>query len=78
LGVVRRRGRWGRWRGLGHHQADGAVGRAAEAGPAAAWLCSDQAAFVTGTTLTVDGAMTAGMPRSAARPPEAAARPSDL
>ena len=53
------------------------VGRAAEAGPAAAWLCSDQAAFVTGT-LTVDGAMTAGMPRSAARPPEAAARPSDL
>jgi NAD(P)-dependent dehydrogenase (short-subunit alcohol dehydrogenase family) len=52
--------------------------RLAEAGPAAAWLCSDQAAFVTGTTLTVDGAMTGGMPRSAARPPEAAARPSDL
>jgi hypothetical protein len=53
------------------------LGRGGE-GRRRVWLCSNQPAFVTGTTLTVDGAMTAAMPRSAAGPAVAAARPGDL
>jgi 3-oxoacyl-[acyl-carrier protein] reductase len=30
-------------------------------GAAAAFLCSEQAAYITGTTLLVDGGMTAGV-----------------
>jgi NAD(P)-dependent dehydrogenase (short-subunit alcohol dehydrogenase family) len=35
------------------------VGRMAEVAAAAVWLCSDQAAFITGATLPVDGGMLA-------------------
>jgi NAD(P)-dependent dehydrogenase (short-subunit alcohol dehydrogenase family) len=38
------------------------VGRPAEVAAAAVWLCSDQASFLTGATLTVDGGMLAGVP----------------
>lgn len=31
------------------------IGRPEEVAAAAAWLCSDQAAFITGTTLSIDG-----------------------
>jgi NAD(P)-dependent dehydrogenase (short-subunit alcohol dehydrogenase family) len=35
------------------------LGRPEEVAAAAVWLCSDQASFVTGSTLTVDGGMAA-------------------
>jgi NAD(P)-dependent dehydrogenase (short-subunit alcohol dehydrogenase family) len=38
------------------------LGRPAEIAAAAVWLCSEAASFVTGTTLTIDGGMLAGMP----------------
>jgi len=37
------------------------VGTVAECADAMMWLCSDAASFVTGTTLSVDGGMLAGM-----------------
>jgi NAD(P)-dependent dehydrogenase (short-subunit alcohol dehydrogenase family) len=38
------------------------IGQPDEIGAAAVWLCSDAAAFVTGTTLVVDGGKLAGTP----------------
>jgi NAD(P)-dependent dehydrogenase (short-subunit alcohol dehydrogenase family) len=38
------------------------VGRPEEVAAAAVWLCSDQAGFITGTTLTIDGGKLAGTP----------------
>jgi NAD(P)-dependent dehydrogenase (short-subunit alcohol dehydrogenase family) len=38
------------------------IGRPAEVAAACVWLCSDQASFVTGATLPVDGGMLAGTP----------------
>jgi NAD(P)-dependent dehydrogenase (short-subunit alcohol dehydrogenase family) len=38
------------------------IGRTAEVAAAAVWLCSDQASFVTGTTMTIDGGKLAGTP----------------
>jgi NAD(P)-dependent dehydrogenase (short-subunit alcohol dehydrogenase family) len=40
----------------------GRVGQPQEVADAAVWLCSDAAAFVTGTTLVIDGGLTAGSP----------------
>jgi NAD(P)-dependent dehydrogenase (short-subunit alcohol dehydrogenase family) len=37
------------------------IGQPAEVAAAAVWLCSDASAFVTGTVLTIDGGMLAGM-----------------
>ncbi|HLM64582.1 MAG TPA: glucose 1-dehydrogenase [Acidimicrobiales bacterium] len=60
------------------------IGRAAEVAAAVLWLCSDQAAFITGVTLPIDGGQLAGdKPRQMYRPgepmvaesPDAAARP---
>jgi NAD(P)-dependent dehydrogenase (short-subunit alcohol dehydrogenase family) len=38
------------------------VGDPQEVAAAAVWLCSNQAGFITGTTLTIDGGMLAGTP----------------
>jgi NAD(P)-dependent dehydrogenase (short-subunit alcohol dehydrogenase family) len=38
------------------------VGQPAEVAAAVVWLCSDQAAFITGTTLLIDGGRLAGTP----------------
>ncbi|HWW55003.1 MAG TPA: SDR family oxidoreductase, partial [Acidimicrobiales bacterium] len=38
------------------------IGHPDEVGAAAVWLCSDDAAFVTGTTLVIDGGKLAGSP----------------
>jgi NAD(P)-dependent dehydrogenase (short-subunit alcohol dehydrogenase family) len=38
------------------------IGRPAEVAAACVWLCSDQASFVTGATLTIDGGKLAGTP----------------
>jgi NAD(P)-dependent dehydrogenase (short-subunit alcohol dehydrogenase family) len=38
------------------------VGRPEEVADAVAWLCSDAAAFITGTTLVIDGGKLAGTP----------------
>jgi NAD(P)-dependent dehydrogenase (short-subunit alcohol dehydrogenase family) len=38
------------------------IGTPAEVAAAAVWLCSDQAAFVTGAVLTIDGGKLAGSP----------------
>ena len=43
------------------------VGQPDEVAQAAVWLCSDDAAFVTGTTLVIDGGKLAGTPPYAAR-----------
>jgi NAD(P)-dependent dehydrogenase (short-subunit alcohol dehydrogenase family) len=38
------------------------IGQPAEVAAAAVWLCSDQAAYITGATLTIDGGKLAGTP----------------
>jgi len=38
------------------------IGRPEEVANAVVWLCSDQAAFITGATLPIDGGKLAGMP----------------
>jgi NAD(P)-dependent dehydrogenase (short-subunit alcohol dehydrogenase family) len=38
------------------------VGQPAEVADVVVWLCSDQAAFITGTTVVIDGGMLAGIP----------------
>ena len=38
------------------------VGQPEEVARAVVWLCSDQASFITGTTLTIDGGKLAGTP----------------
>lgn len=38
------------------------IGEPQEVAAAAVWLCSDQASFITGTTLTIDGGKLAGTP----------------
>jgi NAD(P)-dependent dehydrogenase (short-subunit alcohol dehydrogenase family) len=38
------------------------IGQPAEVAAAAVWLCSDQAAFITGETLVIDGGKLAGTP----------------
>jgi NAD(P)-dependent dehydrogenase (short-subunit alcohol dehydrogenase family) len=38
------------------------IGLPAEVAAAAVWLCSDQAAFITGETLVIDGGKLAGTP----------------
>ena len=38
------------------------IGHPQEVAAAAVWLCSDQAAFITGTTLAIDGGKLAGTP----------------
>jgi NAD(P)-dependent dehydrogenase (short-subunit alcohol dehydrogenase family) len=38
------------------------IGRPAEVAAACIWLCSDQASFITGATLAIDGGMLAGTP----------------
>jgi NAD(P)-dependent dehydrogenase (short-subunit alcohol dehydrogenase family) len=38
------------------------VGQPAEVADAVVWLCSDQAAFITGTTVVIDGGRLAGTP----------------
>jgi NAD(P)-dependent dehydrogenase (short-subunit alcohol dehydrogenase family) len=38
------------------------IGKPDEVAAAAVWLCSDASSFVTGTVLTIDGGMLAGMP----------------
>jgi len=38
------------------------LGRPEEVAAAALWLCGPESAFVTGTTLTIDGGLLAGMP----------------
>ena len=38
----------------------GRIGRPEEVGRVAAWLCSDQAAFITGATIPIDGGRLAG------------------
>lgn len=38
------------------------IGQPSEVASAAVWLCSDQASFVTGATLLIDGGMLAGTP----------------
>jgi NAD(P)-dependent dehydrogenase (short-subunit alcohol dehydrogenase family) len=38
------------------------IGQASEVAAAAVWLCSDEASFVTGATLVLDGGKLAGMP----------------
>jgi NAD(P)-dependent dehydrogenase (short-subunit alcohol dehydrogenase family) len=38
------------------------IGQPEEIAAAAVWLCSDAAAYVTGTTLVIDGGKLAGTP----------------
>jgi len=47
------------------------VGQPDEVAAAAVWLCSDDAAFITGTTIVIDGGKLAGMP------PFAISKPGD-
>ena len=44
----------------------GRVGAAEEVAEAVVWLCSDAAAFITGTSLVIDGGRLAGTPAFAA------------
>jgi NAD(P)-dependent dehydrogenase (short-subunit alcohol dehydrogenase family) len=44
------------------------VGRPAEVADAVMWLCSDQASFITGTTVVIDGGKLAGTPPFQVRP----------
>jgi NAD(P)-dependent dehydrogenase (short-subunit alcohol dehydrogenase family) len=47
------------------------VGQPQEVAQAVVWLCSDQAAFITGATLPIDGGKLAGTPPfRIARPPD--------
>lgn len=43
------------------------VGQPEEVGAATVWFCSDEAAFVTGSTLVIDGGTLAGTPPFAVR-----------
>jgi NAD(P)-dependent dehydrogenase (short-subunit alcohol dehydrogenase family) len=43
------------------------VGQPGEVAAAAVWLCSDEAAYVTGATLVIDGGKLAGAPPFAVR-----------
>jgi len=45
------------------------IGQPHEVAAAAVWLCSDAAAFITGTTLTIDGGKLAGTPPFATHKP---------
>ena len=38
------------------------IGTPAEVAAAAVWLCSDQASYITGATLSIDGGKLAGSP----------------
>ena len=58
---------------VGPNAAIGRLGEADDVAAAAVWLCSDDAAFVTGVTLPVDGGLLAGMPPFASRPTSARA-----
>jgi NAD(P)-dependent dehydrogenase (short-subunit alcohol dehydrogenase family) len=44
------------------------IGRPGEVAAACVWLCSDQASFVTGATLTIDGGKLAGTPPFSSTP----------
>jgi NAD(P)-dependent dehydrogenase (short-subunit alcohol dehydrogenase family) len=47
------------------------VGQPQEVAQAVVWLCSDQAAFITGAILPIDGGKLAGTPPfGIARPPD--------
>ena len=50
----------------------GRMGSAWDIANAVCWLCGDDAAYITGVTLPVDGGATAGMPASAMRAARAA------
>lgn len=52
------------------------VGRPEEVAAAAVWLCSDQASYITGATIPVDGGKLAGMAPFAAGPSPGAGRPT--
>jgi NAD(P)-dependent dehydrogenase (short-subunit alcohol dehydrogenase family) len=47
------------------------VGQPGEIATTVAWLCSDHAAFITGTTLVIDGGKLAGTPPFQVQPPPA-------
>jgi NAD(P)-dependent dehydrogenase (short-subunit alcohol dehydrogenase family) len=54
------------------------IGQAGEVAAAVVWLCSDQASFITGTTLAIDGGQSAGhKPEQMYRPGQAMAVPPD-
>jgi NAD(P)-dependent dehydrogenase (short-subunit alcohol dehydrogenase family) len=44
------------------------LGTVDDVAAAAVWLCSDQAGFITGSTVVIDGGLLAGTPIFAARP----------
>jgi NAD(P)-dependent dehydrogenase (short-subunit alcohol dehydrogenase family) len=50
----------------------GRLGTAEEVAAAATWLCSDEAAFITGAVLPMDGGLLAGMPAYQPHPSQAA------
>jgi NAD(P)-dependent dehydrogenase (short-subunit alcohol dehydrogenase family) len=46
----------------------GRIGRPGDIAAAVVWLCSDQASYLTGATVTIDGGRLAGTPPFSARP----------
>jgi NAD(P)-dependent dehydrogenase (short-subunit alcohol dehydrogenase family) len=50
------------------------IGRREEVAQAVVWLCSDQASFITGTVLAIDGGKLAGMAPFSGVPRPSAAR----